>query len=47
MQAKQVLPTILMAIDFAASIPYFVEGDILMGVYWVSAGMLTLSLTWL
>ena len=47
MQGKQILPTILMVIDFAAAIPYFVEGDIRMGVYWVSAGMLTLSLTWL
>lgn len=47
MQGKQILPTILMAIDFAAAIPYFVENDIRMGVYWVSAGMLTLSLTWL
>ena len=47
MQTKQILPTILMAIDFAAAIPYFIESDIRMGVYWVSAGMLTLSLTWL
>ena len=47
MRTKQILPTILMAIDFFAAIPYFVEGDIRMGVYWVSAGMLTLSLTWL
>ncbi len=42
----KVLPTILMIIDFCACIPYFCQGDIRRGVYWIAAGVLTLTVTY-
>lgn len=44
---EKVFPTILMALDFIAAIPYAFKGDVKMFVYWVAAGVLTLSVTWL
>lgn len=46
MNAK-ILPTIMMVMQFAAAIPYAIEGDSRMTVYWIAAGVLTLDLTWL
>ena len=43
----RIFPTILMVLDFIASIPYAIKGDARMFVYWVAAGVLTLSVTWL
>lgn len=42
----RVFPTILMILDFIAAIPYAVQGDIRHAVYWVAAGVLTLTVTW-
>lgn len=44
---EKVFPTILMILDFFAAVPYAVKGDVKMFVYWVAAGVLTLSVTWL
>ena len=47
MPKEKIFPTILMALDFMAVVPYMVKGDLRMPVYWIAAGGLTLSLTWL
>ena len=44
---EKVFPTLLMALDFIAAVPYAFKGDVKMFVYWVAAGVLTLSVTWL
>ena len=36
-----------MVLQFVAAIPYAIEGDIRMTVYWIAAGVLTLDLTWM
>ena len=43
----RIFPTILIMFDFLAAIPYAYNRDLRMTVYWISAGVLTLSLTWL
>ena len=43
----KIFPTILMALQFVAAIPYAIEGDTRMTVYWIAAGILTLALTYL
>ena len=42
----RIFPTILMSLDFIAAIPYAVSGDVRHAVYWVAAGILTLTVTW-
>lgn len=42
----RIFPTILMALDFIAAIPYAFCGDVRHAVYWVAAGVLTLTVTW-
>lgn len=44
---EKIFPTILIILDFFAAVPYAVNGDLRMFVYWVAAGVLTLSVTWL
>jgi hypothetical protein len=44
---EKIFPTILIILDFFAAVPYAVKGDLRMFVYWVAAGVLTLSVTWL
>lgn len=46
MNAK-IFPTILIVLDFLAAIPYAYNHDLKMTVYWISAGVLTLSVTWM
>lgn len=46
MNAK-IFPTILMILQFVAAIPYAIEGNAKMTVYWIAAGVLTLDLTYL
>lgn len=43
----KIFPTILMTLQFVAAIPYAIEGDSRMTVYWIAAGVLTLDLTYL
>lgn len=44
---EKIFPTILIVLDFFSAIPYAFKCDLKMFVYWVAAGVLTLSLTWL
>ena len=51
---EKIFPTVLMALDFCAAVPYFcaavpyaVKGDMKMLVYWIAAGVLTFSVTWM
>ena len=44
---EKLFPTILMVLDFLAAVPYAVKADLKMTVYWVAAGVLTMSVTWL
>lgn len=44
---EKIFPTILMALDFIAAVPYVFKGDLKMSVYWIAAGVLTLAVTWL
>jgi len=44
--SPKVLPTVLMAIDFFAAIPYAFTCDWRKAVYWTAAGILTLTVTW-
>jgi hypothetical protein len=45
--SPKIFPTILMILDFCAAVPYAVQGDVKHTVYWIAAGVLTLSVTWL
>lgn len=47
MPREKILPTILMAIDFLAAIPYIAQHNLSQSVYWIAAGVLTLAVTWL
>lgn len=42
---EKILPTVLIIIDILSSIPYFIHGDIRHGVYWIAAGILTITVT--
>ena len=44
---EKIFPTILIALDFLAAIPYAVKCDLKMTVYWIAAGVLTFSVTWM
>lgn len=41
------IPTAMMVLQFLAAVPYAIEGNVRMTVYWIAAGILTLALTWL
>lgn len=43
---SRVLPTVLIIIDVMAAIVYMSQGDIKKGIYWVSAAVLTASVTY-
>lgn len=42
----RIFPTILIFLDFCVSIPYLIQGDIRHFVYWIAAGVLTLTVSW-
>lgn len=44
---EKILSTVLIAIDSGAAVPYIIQGDLGKSVYWIAAGLLTLSVTWL
>ncbi|MBR6374080.1 MAG: hypothetical protein IKS20_12950 [Victivallales bacterium] len=44
-KSTQLLPFVLMCIDFAAAIVYAVDGDVRRVVYWLAAAVLTASVT--
>lgn len=41
------IPTAMMVLQFLAAVPYAIEGNAKMAVYWIAAGILTLALTYL
>ena len=43
----KVFPTILIILDVCAAVPYAMQKDLRMTVYWLSAALLGFSLTWL
>jgi len=42
---NKLFPVMLIILDFGASAVYFLTGDIKKGVYWMSAGILTITVT--
>lgn len=47
MPKEKIFPTVLMFLDFLAAVPYITNYDLRMSVYWIAAGVLTMSVTWL
>ena len=45
--SPKLFPTVLIILDVAAAIPYMFQKDLRMTVYWLSAALLTFSVTWL
>jgi hypothetical protein len=45
--AEKIFPSITMTMNFGASLIYFLKKDVKHGIYWLSAGILTFSVTWL
>jgi hypothetical protein len=43
---SRIFPTILLILDLIAAIVYFSNGDIKKGVYWISAAVLTFTVTY-
>ena len=43
----KIFPTVLIILDVCAAIPYMVEKDLRLTVYWLSAALLTFSVTWM
>lgn len=43
---QKLFPSILVALDLCASLMYFVTGDIKRGIYWLSAAILTATVTY-
>ena len=43
----KIFPTVLIILDVCAAIPYMAEKDLRMTVYWLSAALLTFSVTWM
>lgn len=46
MRSAHIFPTVLMALDIAAAIPYAVERNWRMMVYWLAAATLTACVTY-
>ena len=44
---EKIFPTVLIMLDLGAAVPYAVNGDMKMLVYWIAAGVLTFSVTWM
>ena len=43
---EKIFPTVLIILDFCAAIVYGVNGDLRHCIYWVSAGVLTICVTY-
>lgn len=46
MRSEWLFPTVLIALDVAASIPYAVRGNLRMMIYWLAAATLTACVTY-
>ena len=42
----KIFPTILIVLDFAASVGYLADGDLRKFIYWIAAGVLTICVTY-
>lgn len=45
MTRMQIFPTALIVLDFAAAFVYGWDGDIRRTIYWIAAGVLTITVT--
>lgn len=45
-QHPRLLPTVIMVIQAVAAVPYLMSGDYRRGVYWLSAAVLTATVTY-
>ena len=46
MRAEYIFPTILIALDVAAAVPYAVQANWRMAIYWLAAATLTACVTY-
>lgn len=46
MKAEYIFPTILIALDVAAAVPYAVQSNWRMAIYWLAAATLTACVTY-
>lgn len=46
MRAEYIFPTVLIALDVCAAVPYAVRGNLRMMVYWLAAATLTACVTY-
>ena len=46
MKTEYIFPTVLIALDVAAAVPYAVRGKLRMMVYWLAAATLTACVTY-
>lgn len=42
---EQIFPIILIVLQIAASIPYFINGNVKRAIYWIAAGILNICVT--
>lgn len=47
MAPEKIIPTVLMALQALSAVPYIIQGNTSLAVYWIAAAVLTYSLTWL
>ena len=46
MKAEWIFPTVLIALDVAAAVPYAAKGNFRMMIYWLAAATLTACVTY-
>ena len=46
MKSEYIFPTVLIALDIFAAIPYAAKGNIRMAIYWLAAATLTACVTY-
>jgi hypothetical protein len=42
----RILPSVMIVLSLLAAFVYFLDGDMRRGIYWISAGVLTASVTY-
>lgn len=42
---EQLFPIVLIVLQIAASIPYFINGNVKRAIYWIAAGILNICVT--
>ena len=46
LRLETIFPAVMVVLQVAACVPYWVQGDWRMGVYWMAAATLTVVVTW-